>query len=203
MESFSAKLLSFLSGFSGPMAYTVILGVLLACGLGVPIPEDITLIGAGLLAGLGKISLAGALIAGFIGVLIGDAFLFFLGRRLGTRVFSLPIFRKIFTPDRVRLATEKVQANSKFICFTARFLPGLRSPIFLTSGVLGVSPWVFLGLDGFAALISVPVWVVGAYWFGQNLDQALEFAKQMQIYLILGLVLLFFGYWLYKKRKSK
>lgn len=77
MESFSAKLLSFLSGFSGPMAYTVILGVLLACGLGVPIPEDITLIGAGLLAGLGKISLAGALIAGFIGVLIGDAFLFF------------------------------------------------------------------------------------------------------------------------------
>ena len=77
---FSAKLLAFLSGFSGVTAYAIILGVLLACGLGVPIPEDITLIAAGLLAGLGKISLTGALIAGMVGVLAGDSFLFFLGR---------------------------------------------------------------------------------------------------------------------------
>ena len=203
MEGFSVKLLAFLSGFSGVAAYAVILGVLFACGLGVPIPEDITLIAAGLLAALGKISIGGALIAGFVGVMVGDAFLFFIGRHFGERVFALPIFRKIFTPKRVQLAQKRVRENSKFICFTARFLPGLRSPIFLTAGVLGVSPWTFFALDGLAALLSVPVWVVGAYWFGQNLDEALAFAKQMQVYLLIGLVVFIAAYVFYKKRKSK
>jgi len=203
MEAFSVKLLEFLSGFSGPMAYALILGILFICGLGVPIPEDITLIGAGLLAGLGKISLVGALLTGFIGVLIGDAILFFIGRTLGDRVFTFPVFRKIFTPSRISVAKAKVLENSKFICFTARFLPGLRSPIYLTAGVLGVKPLVFFALDGFAALISVPIWVVGAYWFGQNLDEALAFAKQAQLYLIGSLVIIFVSYYIYKKQKSK
>ena len=149
--SFSTKLMLFLSGFSGFTAYAAILFVLLICGLGVPIPEDITLICAGILAGTQKISLAGAFIAGFVGVMIGDAFLFFLGRKLGERAFELPMIRKIFTPKRKQLAKEKVVNNSKFICFTARFLPGLRSAVFLTAGVMGVKPKVFFLLDGFAA----------------------------------------------------
>src|SRR5680860_604710 len=51
---FSVKLIMFLSDFSGITAYAAILGILLACGLGVPIPEDITLIAAGILAALGN-----------------------------------------------------------------------------------------------------------------------------------------------------
>lgn len=203
---FSAKLLAFLSGFSGVTAYAVILGILLACGLGVPIPEDITLIAAGLLAGLERISLAGALIAGMVGVLAGDSFLFFIGRKFGRRAYQLPIIRKVMTPERALLAEAKIQNNSKFICFTARFLPGLRAPIYLTSGIMGVRPITFFLLDGIAALISVPVWVVGAWYFSKNIDEAIEFAKQMHIYLIIGLVILIPGYIAYKylqKKKSK
>ncbi|MCH2534639.1 MAG: DedA family protein [Bdellovibrionales bacterium] len=203
---FSAKLLAFLSGFSGVTAYAIILGVLLACGLGVPIPEDITLIAAGLLAGLGKISLTGALIAGMVGVLAGDSFLFFLGRKFGRRAYQLPIIRKILTPERALMAETKIQNNSQFICFTARFLPGLRAPIFLTAGIMGVRPLTFFILDGVAALISVPVWVVGAWYFSKNIDEAIEFAKQMHIYLLIGLVVIIPGYILFKvikKKKSK
>lgn len=204
--SFSAKLLAFLSGFSGVTAYAVILGVLLACGLGVPIPEDITLIAAGILAGLDKISLAGAIIAGFVGVMAGDAFLFFVGRKYGRRVFTLPVFRKIFTPQRIQLAEIKIQENAKFVCFTARFLPGLRSPIYLTSGIMGVKPALFFALDGFAALISVPVWVVGGWYFAKNLDEALAFAQAAHKYLFLGIGLLiatYVGYKYYKAKKQK
>lgn len=203
---FSAKLLAFLSGFSGVTAYAIILGVLLACGLGVPIPEDITLIAAGLLAGLGKISLTGALIAGMVGVLAGDSFLFFLGRKFGRRAYQLPIIRKVMTPERALMAETKIQNNSKFICFTARFLPGLRAPIYLTSGIMGVRPITFFLLDGIAALISVPVWVVGAWYFSKNIDEAIHFAKQMHVYLFIGLAVLIPGYLLFKyfiKKKSK
>jgi membrane protein DedA with SNARE-associated domain len=198
MEKFSAQLIAFLSGFDGLTAYATILGVLLVCGLGVPIPEDITLIAAGLLAGLGNISLAGALIVGFVGVLIGDGFLFFIGRLYGRRVFSWPLFKKIFTPERVHMAEKKIRNNQSFICFTARFLPGLRAPIYLTAGVMGVSPWTFILLDGMAALLSVPVWVVGAWYFAANIDEALEYASQIKIYLVFFLAILFSGFLAFK-----
>lgn len=201
--SFATKVIAFITAFAGWKAYAAILGVLTACGLGVPIPEDITLIAAGILASMGNISLAGALIAGFVGVMIGDTILFFAGRKFGRKVFTLPLFRRVFTPDRIALAEKKVLRNSKFICFTARFLPGLRSPIFLTAGIMGVRPVVFFGLDGGAALLSVPIWVVGGWWFGNHLDKALEFAKRMQVSLLAGLVLLIVSYIVIKKWRRK
>jgi membrane protein DedA with SNARE-associated domain len=57
------------------------------------------------------------------------------------------------------MAEEKIQNNARIICFTSRFAPGLRAPVYITSGVLRVPFTVFIGMDGLAALISVPVWV--------------------------------------------
>lgn len=193
-EKFSYKLITFLSGFDGVTAYAIILGVLFACGMGIPIPEDITLLAAGILAALGKISFEGALIAGFVGVMIGDCLLFFMGRKFGYRVFELPGFRTVFTESRIAMAREKVLSNSKFICFIARFMPGLRSPIFLTAGILGVHPLIFLGLDGFAALISVPVWVWLGFYLGENIDTALDKAADFQGIVIVLVLLVIGGY---------
>lgn len=194
---FSVKLITFLSGFSGIKAYGAILGVLLACGLGVPLPEDISLISAGILAALKSITLYGAIIVGLVGVLAGDCFLFFLGRYYGYRVFKLPLFRSVFTEKRIQLARQKVLSNSKFICFTGRFLPGLRAPIFLTSGIMGVRPIVFFSLDAAAAVISVPVWVCLGWYFGSNMDQALTIAVRTQKYFVTAvtLLLLFYIWW--------
>ncbi|HAG91094.1 MAG TPA: DedA family protein [Bdellovibrionales bacterium] len=202
MSSIGQSIIEFLSQFHGPSAYALVLGLLLICGLGVPIPEDITLIGAGILAALGSMSLTGALIAGFLGVMIGDAFMFYLGRFYGRKALTLPLIRNIMTPKRIEKAERRVLRNSKFICFTARFLPGLRSAVFLTSGMLGVRPVIFFALDGFAALISVPVWVVGGWWFGQNITEALAFAERMQVVLIAGMITLVIGYLLFKRWKK-
>ena len=132
-----SALITCLTSFSGYNAYMLILGALLICSFGVPIPEDITLITAGVLASLGKISLMGAIVVGMVGVLSGDIFFFFLGRHLGYKVFDLPVLRRIISKRKVRKAEKKILKNSKFICFMARFIPGIRSPVFLTAGVLG------------------------------------------------------------------
>lgn len=202
-EQFSLKLITFLSGFDGFTAYGAILGVLLICGLGVPIPEDITLVAAGILAALGNISLTGSLIAGFFGVLIGDSFLFFLGRTYGHRVFTLPVFKKIFTEDRIQLARERILRNSKFICFMARFLPGLRAPIFLTAGIMGVKPSTFLLLDGLAALLSVPFWIMVGWYLGDNLDSTLGFVIKAQKSIFIAVAFLIFCFFLYRFFKKR
>lgn len=188
----AAALLSFFTGLSGTSAYLSILGVLLACGLGVPIPEDVTLIAAGILAGTGKITIFGAYVTSYIGIMAGDCFLFFLGRKHGRAVFTWPFFKKIFTPARIAMAENKIQKNANAICFIARFLPGLRSPIFLTAGTLKVKPSVFLLQDGFAALISVPIWIYLGQWAGENMDDAIHKAKEFHllIFTFIGLFVL-------------
>jgi membrane protein DedA with SNARE-associated domain len=202
-EKVSLKIIGFLSGFSGFTAYAVILFVLFICGLGVPIPEDITLVAAGVLAALGNISLIGAMLAGFVGVLVGDCLLFFIGRRFGNRVFLLPGFRTIFTENRINVAREKILHNSSFICFTARFLPGLRAPIYLTAGIMGVRPVIFLGLDGLAALSSVPIWVYLGYYLGENIDEAFIQVKKVQGYLLGGVLVMILAYIAFRYYRGK
>ncbi len=185
----------------------MIFGVLLSCGLGVPIPEDVTLISAGLLAALKSVELPMVAVLCVVGVLAGDVMLFFFGRVFGYRVFKLPIFRSVFTESRIQIARQKVLRNSRFICFTTRFLPGLRAPIFLTAGIMGVRPAMFLLLDGAAALISVPIWLYVGWIFGSNLDTALGMAIRMQRYFVAGFLImlalyLWYKAWLAKKERE-
>lgn len=182
-------MIQFFAGLTGVQAYVLVLGVLFLCGLGVPIPEDITLIAAGFLASAGNISLPGAFIAGFVGVMVGDVFLFVIGRRYGRAVFQWPGFRKVFTPARIESAEKRIQGNAAYICFFARFMPGLRSPIFLMCGILKVRFAVFFGLDLFAAIISVPLWVYAGYWFGNNIEGALQFAREANLVIFGGLAI--------------
>lgn len=198
----AASILAFFTGLSGTSAYLTIFGILLACGLGVPIPEDITLIAAGILAGTGKISIYGAYVVGYLGVLVGDTFLFFLGRKYGRAVFDWPFFKKIFTPERVVKAEARIQKNANAICFIARFLPGLRAPIYLTAGVLRVKPAIFLFQDGLAALLSVPIWIYLGQWAGENSELALQKAKEFHLY-IFAFIILFIIFYLLKKKFKK
>ena len=116
----------------GPQAYGALFGVLLACGLGVPIPEDITLITAGYLAYLGNIDVYLAMVVCFFGVIAGDFTIFMMGRTFGKKVFQLPLLRYVFTPERVAIAQVRVKKNAKRLVFFARYLAALRAPVYLS-----------------------------------------------------------------------
>ena len=201
-HGFAYKIFSLFIGLSGLQAYLLIFGVLFLCGLGLPIPEDITLIAAGYLSGKGAISFIGAMLIGFIGVLAGDLLLFTTGHLFGAKVLKWPILKKVFTTNRIQKAEEHINKNARLICFTARFAPGLRSPIYLTAGILKVPFKIFLFQDGIAALISVPFWVWIGYAFHEHQEKAFELAVQIHIYLFIFVALVFAYFlwkWFYKK----
>ncbi len=196
--SFAYQIIDFLTDLAGPQAYALILFVLFVCGLGVPIPEDITLISAGILASMKQISLIGAFICCFTGVLMGDTLLFVIGYHYGRKVFKWPLFKTFFTPERIVKAEGIVHKHAKKISFMARFMPGLRAPIFLTSGILKVPFRIFIVQDGLAALISVPVWVYLGFWFGENIDDVIKLAKDIQF--VIGSIVLVVGlFFIYNK----
>jgi len=184
--------------------YAKLAGILLLCGLGVPIPEDISLISAGYLAHLGTVDLHTVFVVCFAAVLGGDSLAFAMGRIFGTRILASRFGHRYFNPKRQRRVRAYFRTYGSKVVFIARFLPGLRFSIFLSAGMLHVRPYVFIVYDALAALLSVPFLVYLAYYFGDKIDNVIKWARRSE-YGILGLVCvaaLFVAYKLYKKRRA-
>jgi membrane protein DedA with SNARE-associated domain len=185
--------------------YAKLAGILLLCGLGLPIPEDISLIAAGYLAHLGKVELHTVFAVCFAAVLGGDSLAFTFGRGFGTRILASPFGHRYFNPRRQRRVRAYFRAYGSKVVFVARFLPGLRFSIFLSAGMLHVRPHVFIVYDSLAALISVPFLVYSAWFFGDRIDQVILWARRSE-YGILALAaaaVLFIAIKLYRKRKTR
>lgn len=181
--------LSLLVGFFTQFGYLAVFSVLLACGFGLPIPEDITLVAGGVISGLGYANLTTMVLVGLAGVLVGDGLVFALGRLSGARVFEIRIIRKFMTPDRLKKVESKLAKHGRMVVFAARFMPGLRTPIFLTTGATRqVSTLTFFALDGAAALISVPLWVYLGYLGAERREWLLRWLERGQTVTIAILV---------------
>lgn len=184
-------MLDFLIAFFTDYGYAAVFGILILCGFGLPVPEDITLVSGGVISGLGFANPHTMVVVGMAGVLIGDSTMFILGRVFGYRIQRIRIFRRILSPRRFSQIQRKFKQYGLSLLFVARFLPGLRSPIFLVAGMSRrISYLTFIMMDGIAALISVPVWIYLGYFFADNLDQLMKYVGDVQkmIYLALGLL---------------
>jgi len=181
------RLLDFLMPY-GTQSYIIMFLVLLACGLGLPLPEDIVLVTAGILASHDITEFWITNIVCMVGVLGGDGFMFSAGRYFGPRNRETWLFKRVMS-EKMDKRVEQVFARwGNKVIFMARFMPGLRAPIFMTAGTYQVAPSKFLLLDGFAALISVPGWIWIGELFGDNLELLHEKMKQFQALTIGSLV---------------
>lgn len=196
------KLTEFLAPY-GTHAYFFMLAILLACGFGLPMPEDIVLISGGILASRGICDLYWTNVACLVGVLLGDGIVFMLGRNFGERIKRTWPFRKILNEKTEKKAKDFFERYGDKVIFMARFMPGLRMPIFMSAGIYRVKSWKFFALDGFAAIISVPIWVHAGFFFGANLEVLEKRIKQLQfgLYLILGIILVLVVSYIFLKRR--
>jgi membrane protein DedA with SNARE-associated domain len=89
--------------------------------------------------------------------------------------------------------------------FVARFLPGLRTPVFFSAGMshrVSFATWFLM--DGFAALISVPIWVYLGYFGAQKWDWMFGVLRQFQhgIFALLGIGVVWLGWRWWRKRQT-
>jgi membrane protein DedA with SNARE-associated domain len=145
-----------------PVELLGLLSLLILCGMGLPIPEDIILMATGMIAQETGRSWLLASIVMYAGVLAGDSIAFFLGRRFGMRLLALPWIERLLSSKKQRRIAELFHHYGSTVFFVARVLPGLRAAIFCTAGAMKARYLNFLFFDGAAALISVPFFV----WLG-------------------------------------
>jgi membrane protein DedA with SNARE-associated domain len=189
------------------MPYLISFGVLLGCGVGVPIPEDLTLFVMGYLSYNRITNFKISIVVCLLGVILGDILIYCLGRKYGIKLTQKSFFNKILSPERLEKTREKMHKMGNKVILAARFMPGFRAPTYFTAGALKLPFKVFIFYDGLAALVSVPLLLSVTYYFGDKIEWAIKLARQVQhgiTFLILGLfVLLTIKYLLMKRPGSK
>lgn len=193
------RLVDLLSGRSLAAGYAFVFGVLLLCGFGVPMPEDVILVTGGVLAwlaspydapslhGLASDSGLHAMVAvGLCGILAGDSAIYWMGRRLGARIAEFRLLRRLVPPEKLQEVERQLRRRGNVVVMIARFLPGLRAPTFFTVGHSRLPFWEFLAFDGLAALVSAPLWVGLGWWFGQDIERAALEAARFGHYILIA-----------------
>src|SRR5215510_9932152 len=114
---------------------------------GAPIPAVPMLLGAGALAGAGRINVALALGAAIIATLVADVIWYSMGRSMGMRVLGT-LCRFSLDPDSAaRHAKERFLAHRARVLIVAKFLPGLNPLASALAGVVTLSLGSFLLYD--------------------------------------------------------
>lgn len=195
----------FLINYSEHFIYAGLFLILFLCGLGLPVPEEITMLASGFFIQLGIVKLYPTLAVLFIGVLSGDMAMYSIGRKWGQGIITHRHIRKVFSENRLERARQFFRDHGSKTVFIARFITGFRVAAFLAAGTMGMKPGKFLFLDALGAFIIIPLLLLLGYYFSTHIDwlarifTRIDFLLQMAA-VVGGLVALF--YYLTKRKKS-
>lgn len=177
---------------------------LVVAGLGLPVPEDIMLLAAGVLVHRGEVSFVGALAACAVGVLVGDTTIFLIARRLGPAAITRRPLRWLITPSRRIRIEEMFKKRGNVIVFMGRHMAGLRAPIFAMAGINGVPLRSFWLYDGLGLCVSAPVVIGIGYKLAEELPKAKAYLHEFETGILGALALLIIGFIVWRKlRKAK
>lgn len=181
----------------------VFLGIL-ATGLGFPMPEELPIVLGGAMATSGRVSIWIMLPVCIVGVIIGDSFLYLIGRFWGTKLVEMPfIRRKLMTPERLASISANFQHYGVKILLFARLTPGIRAPIFLTAGITRLPLTYFLLADGIYAIPGVSLLFFLGYFFTDSIidliDAESKYVKPIIVLVVLAGVGIYFVYRFWRK----
>jgi len=199
-----------LQSLSGSSALWGPFGMLLLCGLGLPVPEDIVLLAAGFLGAENSIPLMKVIVVMYVGILLGDGIVYSVGRYFGRGVLQTKVGRFFIKEESLGKAESYFTKYGSGVIFVGRFLPGLRAPIFFSAGILRFRVFHFFFMDGLAALVSAPFFVWIGHWahqkYAENLGELQGTLGRTK--LIVGIVVAVVGllaiiFWRRKNRPKK
>jgi membrane-associated protein len=180
--------------------------LLLLGGVGLPFPEDSTLILCGFLISTHNVKPIPAVITVYLGLLTADLMLHFIGRKYGRRIINQKRFQKWISPERISYLEEKFNHWGVLLILGGRHLAGLRVQIFLVSGVLKMSTIKFVLADAVSSLFTMGLMIGAGYMGGKSLEiLKRDFSRIEHVGVILLvsalIVYLFYGYFKPKKKR--
>jgi membrane-associated protein len=136
---------------ASPWTYAVILAVAALDALVPMVPSETTVISAGVLAGAGDLEIVFVIAAAAAGAYVGDSTAYWLGRGLSERL-GRTLFRSEKAARRRDWAERALEGHGGPIILGARFVPGGRTAVTVTAGIVRMR-WARFAL--FAAVAAM------------------------------------------------
>ncbi len=205
MPPYAACLLANMAeGLLGDASYIWVIIFLILTGCGLPIPEEVGIIAAGVWAADGAMNFWLGLGACLIGCIIGDSIMYYIGYRFGKSILrEHPAFTGFLTPEREKKIEELIRRKGWMVLFTSRFMLGVRGPMYLTAGILHYPYRRFLLTDLVCATIVVTLFYGLAWYFGPDILAWIRKAeKGLTIALVVALIAGALLFWLHRRRSK-
>ncbi len=148
--------------------------LLVGGGVGLPLPEDLTLLAAGVLAHQHVLRLRDVIAIGFAGVVCADWIIYLAGRRYGRGIVALPVLARLFGAarlDAVRGAVERHGARAVFA--------------FLAAGTFGVPAYRFALAEAAGSAIFVPAMATLGFLFSDRAELLARDVRRVHHWLVL------------------
>jgi membrane protein DedA with SNARE-associated domain len=183
-------------------AYAVVFLLALLDAVLPVVPSETAVITAGVVAAGGDLFLPLVIVLAAAGAFLGDNTAYWIGRRFGTWVVE-KFFSGEKAKKRLDWAERQIEERGGVLIVVGRFIPGGRTAITLSCGLLRYSWPRFLALDAVAA----SVWAVYASLLGYFGGRAFEHAawKGLVLALAIGFAMagaIEAGRWVVKRVRS-
>src|SRR3954470_21577775 len=161
-----------------PTSYLGFFLFIAATGCGMPIPEEAAIVIAGVLSSKGLLHWPTAFPVCLAGAVVGDSFMYAIGHRWGHGIFtSHPRFAKLFATENDQRFQKQVEAHALKVMMIARFLIGIRAPVYVMTGVVRLPFRRFLLYDFISASLVVSVVFGLSYVFGEHVSEWVRHAE--------------------------
>lgn len=193
METFLFELLKDYT-YQPYMVYSIVVIVMFLSSLGLPVPEEISIVGLGILSYVGSrpeiypppfegaphVEVIPAMLICSFSIYFSDYVVYSVGRHFGPRLFSTAWFQKVVPDKRLGLVKEWVRKWGRIVPGLFRLIPGVRFPGHLMCGALGIKRSTFLLVDGLVVLTVVPTQIYLISYYGESV---VGFMKKFQFIL--------------------
>lgn len=186
-------------------SYLGIVLFLTLTGIGLPVPEEVPIIAAGVASRAQALQWYYALPSCLVGALLGDSLMYAIGYFFGEKVLKEhPVWAGFLTAEREQKIESLIKKHGIKAFFLARFLVGLRSPFYLTAGILRVPYKWFLLSDFICASIVITFFFGLSYAFGDRIGAFVQSAERgLTIVVISASVLAVAGFLWFRRRQMK
>ena len=153
-------------------SYLGIFAFMVLTGCGMPLPEEVAIVFAGVRSAQGEMITAAAFAACLAGALVGDVIMYGIGRRFGHSLARRhPKFARLVHAERERSFEEAIERHGLKVLLVARFMVGIRGPVYLAAGAVQMPFRKFLLWDLVCATLVVAAFFALAFALGAYLDQ--------------------------------
>lgn len=191
------------------LVYGGIVLFMAASAFGLPLPEEVVLISAGLIGAkamnpelyppptpdASRVNPYLLAVVALLAVMGSDYLIYWIGKRAGPRLFRTKFFSRFLTPATTERIKRWVNKYGYWAVILFRFTPGVRFPGHLMCGAMGLSAWKFAAVDFIAAGLSVPTQILLLCFYGEEILGHLRRYKLMALSILAA----FLAVWIVRK----